>query len=475
MTQETYLRILRDRLEEIDVDEETIKRVMVREQATLSGLSDEEAEPLCTEEHLIYVVASAKKRSHIEAQNKRLTLSKSNYTVQDSQTSSQDQLDNTITVSSATDHSSDTLVPLPEKRLSVSPYTDNVVSPISKVLTSHDTATVVISKLDSPDEAETIVPVIPMSILTNDTSTIVISKITSRDEAETFVPDASTTMVPDNPLLTGTSKRNNPLIDETATVVPPPNPNPWVEDQTVILAKHHAKTIASESAIGIQLLGTETIHISDKETVEFFTDDASTIFHRNTHRSATDIPFDEEETIPSFLDKAHEKAIRGDAPESVIEKLHGEATLFPVKQEELQNHHPYVIGIMTTTCLFPLFLLVSVFFTLLTVTVYSAVWITIFLPILLYTIALSVCGGGLIYGLYSSITCLKMHSFPAGIYAGLITVTFLAALVLAFKYLHKLIIPLHTRLWSIGISFHRHIKKLIKRIRRLLVSGIRST
>lgn len=195
MTFDTYLRILRDRLEESGVDAQTLQKTIEREKETLSGIASDDVESLFSEERLSVIIASAQRRS--------------NNTVKDASTSkpAMNEQSTIVAHSSSLVEASTEIVTLAEEKTVLPVDLDKtaVVTPstLPKSLLDSDTATVVISHtvigrenrsgLESATTDLSSVKSDPLNKLLAESATV---RISEKDTAEFFVADTDTTLIP---------------------------------------------------------------------------------------------------------------------------------------------------------------------------------------------------------------------------------------------------------------------------------------
>ena len=190
ITAETYLRILRDRLEEANIDDETIAKTVSREKATIAGVSEEDVASLFTEQRLSVLISSAVRRSV-----KKVNPTKDEYgtrreesTLVTHNSSDQDGFDTAATIS------------VEKTRLPIENDSDDKTivhkSPdIPRVLIESDTATVVISeppiKPKSHESCDVLEKTVVQKLL-SDTATV---RISEKDTMQflTLAPDKNET------------------------------------------------------------------------------------------------------------------------------------------------------------------------------------------------------------------------------------------------------------------------------------------
>ncbi len=139
MTFDTYLRILRDRLEEYGIDEEALQKTLEREKATVSGMASEEVGALFSEERLSVIVASTVRRSNLSSKSYKSPLDS---TIDEQKNyASQGSLNTNASLHNVSSIEDKTIVPSHSSNTS-----GNVCAALPKALLETDTATVVISR-----------------------------------------------------------------------------------------------------------------------------------------------------------------------------------------------------------------------------------------------------------------------------------------------------------------------------------------
>jgi len=193
MTFDTYLRILRDRLEESGVDATTLQKTIEREKATLQGIASDDAVSLFSEERLSVIIASAAHRSNSQAKDTRQKV----VATLDEQSTIATHSSHRVTASISDIPPSDDKTILP-----VDPAKTAVVAPSSlpQALLDSDTATVVISRAEMGDEsnsscesATTVMPVSGNDSVNKLLSDFATVRISEKDTAEFFVTNSEMT------------------------------------------------------------------------------------------------------------------------------------------------------------------------------------------------------------------------------------------------------------------------------------------
>lgn len=400
-TEATYLRILRDRLEEAGVDNETVERTIAREKATISGLSDEDVNALFTEQRLQVLITSAKKRSFAK------------------------------TASDATTNTLISSTNVPQGTLT-------------------DTATIVVK------ETETLIPFTP-----NEEATVVSASPASRIPPHLLESDTATVVIS-----SGTSYRTSPTVP----------------------SYDEAKTVVEDGTLGKILSESETVRISEKETVEFLVpEEEKTVIpsfvtivepsERESGLSSSDeaatMPIlppvtpvsdsDSEDILP-FINNAHHE--KKNTQQERISSI-------PIDESDLKNTRPILLFWMLFVVLFPLVLVLSFSSLALWSVVLILSLILFSLPILLYTVTVSGLGGAILYVGYSIVTNWINGNTEYLVIHFAVLFFALALLTVVILYLHRLVIPLYYFFKKRCFSFCRKSVAFFKKTLRFIFKSIR--
>ena len=419
MTLDAFLRILRDRLEELDVDEETIKRLLVREQATVSGLDEKDMEPLFTEERLSVLVASAKKRSQKTMRDKQLNPNK--------------DIDEKSTVVPQVSHK-DIMIEtkIPESGTIVKPTDSAQESKLPKPLLENGTATVVISthypklKPVEPDEEKTVIPTVKPSaafhkLLAQNDTVRISDKATAEFLTVTTVIDGDGTIITPRPL----SKERHTFDDG---------------DEKTVLA------LDEDHSDGDTI---HTIPIPQAPTA------------------------DETDAVLRYLDQAHKEAKKKQTEEAKVSPDMN-SQLLQVKESDLVNTSPFLTSLFLAMILLPWCFAASCVFLTVFMTLLTILTVLMVLPIVIYTALLAITGGMMLYAGSYSVSCLLGSSYDDLYKALILFAVSLTSLVLIILFLHRLIIPIYRFFkgkTALFLSYSsRILKRIVKALKRLIIS-----
>ena len=193
MTYETYMRILRDRLEELNVELTVVKKILQREAATVEAVSSDNSQMLFSEERLSIIIASATR--HINKTSVSTSQVNSHFEPND------ENKDNVAVQSSFSDKTIRIKPSIIQEDATVMSPLSNTVKKqsdaIPQTLLESDTTTVVISRKSetSIESATVISPLSNQSELEKllvETGTVHISE---KDTAEFLIPSQDSTAV----------------------------------------------------------------------------------------------------------------------------------------------------------------------------------------------------------------------------------------------------------------------------------------
>lgn len=381
MTKDTYLRILKDRLDESGVNSSVKAKMLERETAMTAGLASDETSSIFSEERLSVILASALRKSNSD-----------NHT--------QDHTQNANEESTIVTHSS---------------------------TTTEETATMVIPS----EQDETIVRpsgALPKALLEVDTATIVIS-------------------------------RSENAVEQTVIL----------EDKTVVSDQR------LDQGINKLLIECGTVHISEKDTAEFFATDEQTVLIPSTAPAPIKsiepirLPQDESDSqsFLKMLDEARQQK------RNAVDSRNNDPVKL-VSEKDLKNPKPMTWLVFAFVILLPLLV------------AFGGMWLLVFMlgflclvllttsPLLLYASIVSGSLGGAISSGYFAITLFGENSQNT-ILAAAILLACLSIFVLSLLFLHRIVIRLYNCFCTILKRFVRFNLITLRSLYRYIVKSAKNS
>ena len=331
------------------------------------------------------------------------------------------------------------------------------------------------------------------SYLKSDTESTIVTQVsrTSATEAATVIPFSSPdqTRLPSQDKVPAIQEQSIPrrLLDsDTATVVISKSADhrqtPMPDATTAFPV-----TPGKESDVEKLLNERDTVHISEKATVEFLTlvDEKTVILDKApTLDEAFTVPIsaspgtdhcakpEDDVNLLPFIDKAHHQKKQDAIAQNTVLQTPPPAQK-SISDEDLKNPHIALLTVFTLIILFPFCLSFFLLFAAYFIPTLAILFIISCLPVAFYTLTVSFSGGGILYGAFFAIRASTQSEFEKALPFGICFLVCTAVFTLSLLFLHKAIIPAHNDLKKIFRSFLKKNLSFLKILIRIFVKSIR--
>ena len=216
-----------------------------------------------------------------------------------------------------------------------------------------------------------------------------------------------------------------------------------------------------------------TVHISDKDTANFFITDTETLV---LAPSVDDIevtvsfptPVSDDGNLSPFIEESHQQKKK----QKVIPVKTEDSQV--ISEQDLKNPHPKTLLALLLIILFPYLLAfggvwASIFFI-------GALFLSVFVcfPIFFYVVTVSFSCGGVLYGLYCAVSFFWNWNFTSGLKGCAIVFVAVLVLTLSFLFLHRLVIPVYRYFFTKLRAFLRLNLFVFRYVRRNLIKNTKN-